>query len=247
MLTAYFDEAVGGGMTVVCGWISDINGWELFEIDWRLFLIKYDVPYFHMKEFSQSVGPFKKWENSETRRKQFLEDAWDIIKSRVHRGFVCVVHEVLFDRVDRMYRLRQAFSTPYALAGREAMDWSNRYAAHDEVKCIFEDGGPGKGGLMRAADVAPIRETPGFNPSRNIQDRKRGLRKGLCQLQSADFLAYEIRKYIVDHPLIRSGQRIPRIPLQKFAEKRPDTKFMNELRMLRVCQSFGIKHRSKNA
>ena len=30
---------------------------------------------------------------------------------------------------------------------------------------------------------------------------------GLAQLQAADFLAWEVRKYAVDHPLIRSGVR----------------------------------------
>lgn len=66
MLTCYLDEAGGKaeGFTVICGWVSTVAQWEQFEIDWRLFLASYKVPYFHMKEFAQSTGPFKKWSDA---------------------------------------------------------------------------------------------------------------------------------------------------------------------------------------
>jgi hypothetical protein len=245
MLTAYFDEAIDTGFTVVCGWVADVAQWENFEVDWKLFLIKHDIPYFHMKEFAQSVGPFSKWKGSETVRKQFLVDAWDIISSRVRRGFVCTVHDELFDSINTSHRLIESFRSCYALAGRETMDWANRYAnaMRLPVKCVFEDGGPDKGGLLSTADIAPMVSSPDFEPSRDIQDRKKGMRRGVVQLQAADYLAYEIRKYIVDHPLYKSGQRIPRASLRQFGQKAPDTKFMTEERMLRACQWFGIDSR----
>ena len=246
MLTAYFDEAIGKDFTCVCGWVSDVNGWEGFEVDWTLFLVKYDVPYFHMKEFTQSVGPFAKWKGNETRRRQFLTDALDIIQSRALRGFVSGVQEILFNRVNRSHALAETFSSCYALVGREAMDWANRYAsiaARKEVKCIFEDGGPDRGGLLKAADAAPMVSTPDFEPSRDITDRKKGVRRGVIQLQAADFLAYEVRKFWVDHPLYRSGQRIPRKSMLQFGRSKPDTKLMSEERILRTCKRYGIEKR----
>jgi hypothetical protein len=56
MFTCYFDEAGGKdhGFTVVAGWAASIERWEHFEVDWKLFLIKWGVPHLHMKEFTQS-------------------------------------------------------------------------------------------------------------------------------------------------------------------------------------------------
>jgi hypothetical protein len=249
MMTAYFDEASGKDFTVVGGWVASVEDWDNFEVDWKLFLINYKVPYFHMKEISQFKGPFKKFENVPNFRARFLQDAWDVIKFRVKRGFVCGIQHVLFNRINRSYQLEESFASCYALAGREAMDWANRYshiAARDEVKCIFEDGGPNKGGLIKAADVEPTVSRPVFEPSRDIQDRKKGKRRGLVQIQAADFLAYEVRKFWVDHPLYRSGERKPRESLRLFGDKRPDTKLMSEERIFATCQRYSIPPRNKN-
>jgi hypothetical protein len=246
MMTAYFDEAYDHGFTVVCGWISSVESWDNFEVDWKLFLIKHDIPYFHMKEFAHSRGPFAKWKDQPERRKHFLRDAWDIIESRVRRGFVCGVWDVLYNRINRSYRLKENFKSPYALAGREAMDWANRYAriaARDDVKCIFDHGGPDKGGLLRAADVAPKVSTPDFEPSRDIEDRKKGKRRGVVQIQAADFLAYELRKFIIDHPQFRTRQKNPRLSLQMFGTKKPDTKLMTEQRMEAICARYAVESR----
>ena len=248
MLTGYFDEACGKDFTVVCGWIASVDEWDNFEVDWKLFLIKYDVPYFHMKEFVHCLGPYEKWKEGPEIRKRFLIDAWDIISSRVRRGFVCGIQQVLFNRVNRTYHLEETFPSCYALVGREAMDWANRYAKEmrEEVKCMFEDGGPEKGGLLKAADVAPMVSTPDFEPSRDIQDRKKGTRKGVIQIQAADFLAYEVRKFYIDHPLYRNGQRVPRMSMRQFGKKKPDTKLMSEERITNTCKRYSVEQRSEN-
>lgn len=66
-MTVYLDEAGGAdeGFTVVCGWISTAAKWECFEVDWKLLLASNNLHYFHMKEFSQSTGPFGKWKDVE--------------------------------------------------------------------------------------------------------------------------------------------------------------------------------------
>ncbi len=246
-MTAYFDDAYDAGFTLVCGWVSSIEQWNHFEVDWKLFLVKHDLPYFHMKEFAQSTGPFKKWKNNEIVRKHFLQDAWDIIESRIRRGFVCGVWDAIYENVNRAYHLDEAFKSCYALAGREAMDWANRYshiAAKEDVQCVFDDGGADKGGLLSAADVSPMVSSPDFEPSRDIQDRKKGVRRGVIQIQAADFLAYEVRKFIVDRPLMLIGERRPRISLQIFGQKKPDLKLMTLERTITTCQRYNIKLRS---
>jgi hypothetical protein len=155
-----------------------------------------------MKEFSQSTGPFKKWKNSEAIRARFLSDASEIIKGRVKGWLFYSVHHTLFDRIDSRYTLRGLFKSPYALAGRACVSVVNEWAQKEEldggkaVDCIFEDGGPDKGGLLSALNIAPRFPDPLFRPSRDIVDRKTGLiRPAVVQLQAADFLAYEVSKF----------------------------------------------------
>ena len=97
MMVSYFDESVADkiGFTYVCGWTATVGNWQSFEIDWRVFLAKFDVPYFHMKEFSQFTGPFKKWKDKEGTRRQFIQTAASIINDTVHQGFVCCTNCLL--------------------------------------------------------------------------------------------------------------------------------------------------------
>jgi hypothetical protein len=90
---------------VIGGWIASTEEWDRFEIDWKLFLISYKVPYLHMREYAHSIGPFKKWKNTPHLRARFLHEAWEIIRSCVRKGFVSSAHNVLFNRVNRYYQL----------------------------------------------------------------------------------------------------------------------------------------------
>jgi hypothetical protein len=114
------------------------------------------------------------------------------------------------------------------------------------VTCVFDDGGEDKGGLISAAKIAPTTSrSPDFEPSRDIQDRKRGMRKGTIQIQAADFLAYEVRKFIADHPKIRTGDREARESFRMFGKKKPDTKLMSEERIIATCKRYGIQRRTE--
>ena len=67
----------------------------------------------------------------------------------------------------------------------------------------------------------------------------------MVHLQAADFLAYEIAKFITDDPLHRSGQRKGRESLKIFGQKRPDMKLFTEQRMIEFCNKHGIEERIK--
>jgi hypothetical protein len=203
MLTCYFDEAGGKdhGFMIVCGYVASVEQWENFEVDWKLFLIKYDVPYFHMKEFAQCKGPFAKWKEEKYKsvRAAFCDHAGAIIYSRVERAFICNISNTAFEAADKRYELSEFFNSPYALAARmcasRARNWSKRRLDPPEVEYVFEDGGPDKGGLIRSmTQLRPRFADPIFRPSRDTKDG----RKGLVQLQAADFLAYELRKWQAD-------------------------------------------------
>src|SRR5579863_351601 len=88
MFTAYYDAAGGKdhGFIVVAGWVSDLEMWEKFAVDWRLALAQAHVPYFHMKAFSQSKLHFESWKDQEGKRRNFLHTLTSIIRSYVRYG-----------------------------------------------------------------------------------------------------------------------------------------------------------------
>src|SRR5260370_6225092 len=111
MFTCYLDEAGGPdqGFMVVAGYVASVEQWEQFEADWKLFLISYKVPYFHMSRLAQFKSPYAKWENSPMFRARFLSDAAQIIQSRVKRGFSCFVRYEDFKNADDKYELQETY------------------------------------------------------------------------------------------------------------------------------------------
>jgi hypothetical protein len=247
MMTCYFDESGGKehGLTVVAGYVSTIQQWEHFEVDWKLFLISYKVPYFHMAELSQFKGPYAKWKNSPNFRARFINEAASIIQSRVQRGFSCFVAYEAFERLDVIYKLRETLGSPYALSGMlcvsNANVWRRRIKEPVDFEYVFEDGAPDKHGLLTAMEKAG-HPAPIFKPSRDIKDRKHGIRKGLVHLQAADYLAYEIRKYIQEQG---SSKRQTRTSLVVLTGVDIDRYFLGYERMARVCQELRLERRNK--
>jgi hypothetical protein len=73
MLTLYSDcsgSGQDGGTTVVAGWLASGEMWHRFECEWAWILRRYEVPYFHMKEFAHSTGAFAVgWKGENDKRK----------------------------------------------------------------------------------------------------------------------------------------------------------------------------------
>ena len=212
MLTCYFDEAGGEdhGFIIVSGFVSTVAQWQQYEYDWKLMLAKYDVPYLHMKEISQFKGPFAEWKNALGTRSQFLACATGIISDRAQHAFSHYVDCKAFDRLGEEYPIKQIASSPYALAAMgcitQSLHFRERTSGTVDIECIFEEKGPDVGGLMTTIQKRrPHLPFPIFKPGRNTP-----VAKGLIQLQAADYLAYEMRKYIVDNPRYMTGERIPR-------------------------------------
>ena len=201
-MTCYSDEALDHRFTVVCGLLASTFEWERLLIDWRLLLASYNLPYFHMKEFAQSKKVCKKWERAPGIRARFVHQATEIIRDVVEHGVLCYVNHQQFNIIDGHYKLRERFTSPYALAGRVCVGladrWRERNHKSEKVEYVFEDGGPDKGGLVAAMRCPPNSGDPIFKPSRDVTDPKGKARKGVVQLQTADFLAYELRKARVE-------------------------------------------------
>ena len=61
-LTGYFDESgthTGSRAVAVAGYVSTVEQWERFEVEWQAALAEFGVPYFHMADFVDHKKQFK--------------------------------------------------------------------------------------------------------------------------------------------------------------------------------------------
>lgn len=200
MFTSYFDSSHSGqgkGVWVVSGWLATVERWERFAVDWKLVLAKYNVPYFHMKEFAHSRGAFANgWKGENNKRELFIRALLDVVGSHAQAGFACMVDSSSFDEVDREYCVRETFGNEYAVCARtcvaEVNNWilGNNYRHAPEY--VFEDGDErGRLSYLMESQGYP---SPIFKPSRDKATQTGIAITGLTPLQAADFAAYEMRK-----------------------------------------------------
>ena len=251
MFTAYFDEAGGDdlGYMFVAGYVARVEAWERFEVDWKLFLAKFDVPYLHMKEFSQSKKCYAKWRDNEPQRARFLGMAAEIINAHAKRAFVSMISCELFEKADQIYALRERFKSPYVLTGRACIGLANNWARNPktqslDIEYVFEDGGPDKGGLVSSVEaLPPYLPAPAFKPGRDEKPSTNWPegRKGLVQLQAADYLAYEARK--VAFNIVNGRPRIARKSLQALTSVPLERSTWDSPRLLRLCECAKFERR----
>lgn len=249
MFNCYFDDSGGKdhNFVFVCGWAATVHAWDRFEIDWKLFLAKHDVPYLHMKELSHFKGPFKKWEDSEPKRAKFLADATGIIHDASKMGFVCAVFHSDYNTVNSLYDLGAIFRSPYAIAGRGCMEmayeWRKKEASLPvEIEYIFDEQEPKERQSLRhsAQSIEPHFEEPIFRSSRDIPPCRQFPegRTGTVHLQAADYLAYECRKAFFDK-LIRHKERVRR-SLVKIMGCDVLMGTRSAMNLARLCESLGV-------
>lgn len=106
---AYFDASRGDGITVVAGWLGTTLAWESFDVNWKILLAQYDVPYFHMREFAHSVGAFKGWKGQDGMRANSIRKAVDIIGRSAHYGLGCMIEDAIFAKVNQLYAVAEVF------------------------------------------------------------------------------------------------------------------------------------------
>jgi hypothetical protein len=107
-------------ITVVAGAAGPVWVWEKCEIDWRLALAKFDVPYLHMKEFIYFVGPYSTpaWK-SEGRRAEFLALMAKIVGTATMVGISRLVSQSTFDKANEKYELDRKRQANHILGAAE--------------------------------------------------------------------------------------------------------------------------------
>lgn len=204
MFTSYCDAAGGRdhGFVVVAGFVSTFELWQRFEVDWTLVLAKANIPYLHMKAFSQSLPPYAHLKDKEGQRKNILRDLAEVIASYARHAFSTVVYFQDFDRVNQIYSLAESLRTPYAVCAFDCIMSATTWArdqpfAKLPMEYIFEEGDDGWASMEQFA-VQKGYPRPLCKPSRDrFETTPKGEHspiKGILELQAADFLAYELRK-----------------------------------------------------
>lgn len=203
MVTAYFDESsthASSPLIVIAGGVSDDVQWSFFEAEWKGLLEEFKVPYFHMRKFAHSIGPFAPWKGDEKRRRQFIERLVGILRRRVT---VSIGLALLLDAYREVVTPEKVaeFGTPYALCGnlcvRLTGEWAQRRQHDEPIRYVFESG---------AQEAAELQS--GFNAATAVEAVQKHYRMGsfefagkkdLGALQAADFIAWELAKTMVEY------------------------------------------------
>lgn len=201
-MKAYFDGShngrSSGGSVAVSGWLSTGERWAGFDVEWQSILNKYEVPYFHMKEFAHSVGAYKHgWKSNEQKRRAYIEELILAISHHAIASFSCLVERSVFDEVDREYCVREHYGNEFALCGRVCvakvrtwLDWNG--FGNEAAQYVFDDGDErGRLTWLMESDGYP---SPIFAASRDRKTKDGSIVRGMLPLQAADLPAYEMRK-----------------------------------------------------
>jgi hypothetical protein len=207
MFTAYVDESGAykeSPHMAVGGVIADAEKWKSFENCWREVLSDADVPYSHMKDFSQSKGPFSKWSSKEFEplRRAFMKGLCDCIVSNVAYTFGAIITRKHYEGLVPA-DLRKDMGSPYTFLGRYCIArvavWAQDNSPTEPINIIFERGQPQASlrtqhNLLSANEQARTEYRLGLLSFADKFDRKHP-EDTVLPLQAADLVAYELLKH----------------------------------------------------
>lgn len=245
------DQFLAGG-TVVAGFVSTIEQWAVWEEGWNKILRRFNVPYFHRKEFdplkdgSRPKGAFAgdEW-NNEAHRRDFVSSLIATVKNWAVATVGSYMSHQIYKEANTLCEVDSRFN-PFAECGRHSA-LQVRNFVRDGLKSelpisyVFEKGDEGAGmliDLMTECNMpAPVFKRPRLNNKRSELDRDD---PPLIQLQSADLLAWEIRRWKIDY----ANKRRMRHSLKAFTDmKHIIWKEVDYKSMAGLIRSLGISRR----
>lgn len=208
MFRAYIDESGthdSSAYIVIGGLIVSSTNSVGFQNAWRQALLRAEVPYSHMREFTQSVGPFAKWRSEkrefEPQRQAFMKDLCDCVITNVCYTFGAVLTRAHYDALVPA-DLREAMGSPYTFLGRYCIArvgvWAQNQGIADQVNLIFEQGQPHSSlklqhNLLSANERAKEEFRLGVLSFADKRDEHHP--EDAMALQAADLVAYELLKH----------------------------------------------------
>jgi hypothetical protein len=195
MSTVYGDGSgseSGERATVVACFFNSAKNWDEFDRRWRALLERFQVPYLHMREFAHSVGPFTKWKGEEHLRREFLQEALNIIETTGCISFATLVDSDAFVDFERRHGQTRSINGAYVFAARVCLSkisgWCQHGRLRKPVEYIFEDGDANQN-VLRAIMRQDGEPEPIFRPKISVDPQR-----SIVPLQAADLLAYELLK-----------------------------------------------------
>lgn len=202
MLVCYLDESGTDNQSpivTVGGYIALASAWSQFEVTTRSIFNAYAVDHLHGIEFQHRKPPFNTW--SPIKQRTFLIELFDAVRRTVEFGVTFSVRKDAYLQAKKTHR-RNRNESAYGFAFRGALD----HILRDEVirPAIANHGAKlsfvVENGCANDQDVRRI-----FNSHKahsalagTIDRLDFAKKKSTIALQTADFLAYQSRRYVAE-------------------------------------------------
>lgn len=195
MLDAYFDETGHSAdpntrILGIAGCLTEAKLWKKVESKWKEALKSEGLPYFHMREYSFSVGEFKGWKGDEARRKKIYDALWKIILEAelIPLGAFVQLDNYKLELTGQEHLI---LGDAYFLCYLQCLKFLAQYADFDLISNVatFFDNKPGFRGEAFRIHGALSHHFMGKIPPPVFRDMRVFL-----PLQIADIIAYESKK-----------------------------------------------------
>jgi hypothetical protein len=181
----------GSASVTVCGFVSTVKRWVIFDEEWQEALGSQGFDCFHMTDFVAKKKPFDKWDDSPDKLKKRDRFFHGLVKMAIKRTVWSVAAIVPMDQynsANEEYKLDECFGGAYAFAGLicgiKLKRWAKTKSMFQNFEVLFEDGDKGRGALDKRL--------------RKLLDIKADF-KGKCEFrpfQAADLIAWECAKIL---------------------------------------------------
>jgi hypothetical protein len=211
-LVAYLDEAgthAGSGLTVMAGWVADLERWSRFDAAWGGLLTRNRITHVHGTDLMGGKGPFKGWPRD--RRAAFSAEVAEICTKGTLFGIVVLLDNAEYDRTyigdnAEMRKKRSALDSKYGVCFRTAISLIPRLieraglVERSSLKIVIEDGHQNVGA---APEIFRAFNELADEPIRSLlKEVAVEQKRASFGLQAADMLAYPAWRGETDRILI---------------------------------------------
>jgi len=201
-----FDEAGkfnDHNIVSICGWISRLEHWEVFGLDWSRAMDQAQIAELHTTEFMDLHGQYfelrDKWgEHADNKKYEVLSHCVDIIRKNAEHGIGVAIdakHLRLMTQKDR----DKIGNDPFYMAFQEVL---NQAMVHVEAFAKSSGLNVGLGLIFDQDERQSLEAVKLLNKikkeRKDIRDRITGIcfcdRRKYNPIQAADFIAYEAKK-----------------------------------------------------
>jgi hypothetical protein len=212
---AYFDEtghSSYGEFVGMAGFVASRRDWELFPTRWAAVLKAEQVPHFHAREFSHSVGAFRAWKKDEPRRRRFLESLLSVIRTVNPTPVGAIVDNAALRSLPDLIRsrIKDPYCHCFQTVSRGAAIVTLSECPEATVDIVVADTPERRGDVTAIWELLPT----AMDHGKRLGDLSLATPLSQLQLQAADFLAYEMN--LEFERILERKVRKQRWPMKQF-------------------------------